>query len=38
MENSDGRRIKRALSIKLDSIHYLTKNELDILKKNTINY
>jgi miniconductance mechanosensitive channel len=33
MENSDGRRIKRALSIKLDSIHYLTKNELDILKK-----
>jgi len=33
MENSDGRRIKRALSIKLDSIHYLTKNELDTLKK-----
>ncbi|PQJ81877.1 mechanosensitive ion channel family protein [Polaribacter glomeratus] len=33
MENSDGRRIKRALSIKLDSIHYLSKDELDKLKK-----
>lgn len=33
MEDSDGRRMKRALNIKLDSIHYLSKNELDTLKK-----
>ena len=33
MENSDGRRIKRALNIKLDSVRYLTKDELDKLKK-----
>ena len=33
MENSDGRRIKRALNIKLDSIHYLTKDQVDKLKK-----
>jgi miniconductance mechanosensitive channel len=33
MESSEGRRIKRSLSIKLDSIHYLSKNELDRLKK-----
>ena len=33
MENSDGRRMKRALNIKLDSIHYLSKDELDALKK-----
>lgn len=32
MVNSDGRRIKRALSIKLDSIKYLSKNEIDKLK------
>ncbi len=32
MENADGRRMKRALNIKLDSIHYLTKNEVDTLK------
>jgi len=32
MENADGRRMKRALNIKLDSIHYLTKNEVDSLK------
>ena len=30
--NSDGRRIKRALLIKLDSVHYLTKEEVDSLK------
>jgi len=33
MENSEGRRIKRALNIKLDSIKYLSKNEVDKLKK-----
>jgi miniconductance mechanosensitive channel len=33
MESSEGRRIKRSLSIKLDSIHYLSKNELNSLKK-----
>ena len=33
MENSDGRRIKRALNIKLDSVRYLTKNEIDKLKE-----
>jgi len=33
MVNSDGRRIKRALLIKLDSVKYLTKNEVDSLKK-----
>lgn len=33
MENSDGRRMKRALNIKLESIHYLSKDELDTLKK-----
>ncbi len=33
MENSDGRRIKRALNIKLDSICYLSKSEVDSLKK-----
>jgi len=33
MENSDGRRMKRALNIKLDSIHYLAKDEVDALKK-----
>lgn len=33
MENSDGRRIKRSLSIKLDSVKYLSKNEVDELKK-----
>jgi len=32
MTNSDGRRIKRALIIKLDSVKYLTNNEVDILK------
>ncbi len=32
MENADGRRMKRALNIKLDSIHYLTKKEVDSLK------
>jgi len=32
MMNSDGRRIKRALLIKLDSVHYLSKNEIDRLK------
>jgi miniconductance mechanosensitive channel len=33
MEVSGGRRIKRALNIKLDSVKYLTKNEADSLKK-----
>tara|TARA_R110001592_G_scaffold18337_9_gene76256 strand:+ start:146 stop:1351 length:1206 start_codon:yes stop_codon:yes gene_type:complete len=33
MESSEGRRIKRSLSIKLDSVHYLSKNELNSLKK-----
>jgi len=32
MIKSDGRRIMRSLTIKLDKIKYLTKNELDILK------
>jgi len=32
MVNSDGRRIKRALLIKLDSVKYLTKHEVDSLK------
>ncbi|MGK0325353.1 MAG: miniconductance mechanosensitive channel [Polaribacter sp.] len=32
MEDSDGRRIKRALNIKLDSICYLSKDALDTLK------
>tara|TARA_R110000787_G_scaffold171586_5_gene284233 strand:+ start:444 stop:1688 length:1245 start_codon:yes stop_codon:yes gene_type:complete len=32
MSDSGGRRIKRALHIKLDSIHYLSKDELDTLK------
>lgn len=31
MENSNGRRIKRSLSIKLNSIKYLTKNDIDSL-------
>jgi miniconductance mechanosensitive channel len=33
MVNSDGRRIKRALNIRLDSIKYLNKDEVDSLKK-----
>lgn len=33
MENSEGRRIKRALNIKLDSIDYLSVNEIDKLIK-----
>ena len=33
MEKSDGRRIKRSLNIKLDSIKYLSKNEVDKLKE-----
>jgi miniconductance mechanosensitive channel len=32
MTNSDGRRIKRALNIKMDSIKYLTDNEINKLK------
>ncbi|GAL01667.1 small-conductance mechanosensitive channel [Nonlabens ulvanivorans] len=32
MEVSDGRRIKRALNIKLDSVSYLNKDEVDTLK------
>jgi len=33
MENAAGRRIKRALSIKLDSISYLSKDQINDLKK-----
>ncbi len=33
MMDSGGRRIKRALNIKLDSVKYLTKDEVDSLKK-----
>ena len=33
MVNSDGRRIKRALNIRLDSVKYLNKDEVDSLKK-----
>jgi len=33
MVNSDGRRIKRALNIKLDSVHYLSKKQVDKLSK-----
>jgi len=33
MVNSDGRRIKRSLNIKLDSVHYLTKDQVDKLSK-----
>lgn len=33
MINSDGRRIKRSLNIKFDSIKYLSKDEVDSLKK-----
>lgn len=33
MESSDGRRIKRALTIKLNSISYLTENKVNDLKK-----
>ena len=33
MTDSDGRRIKRALSVKLDSIKYISKDEVDKLKK-----
>lgn len=33
MQNSGGRRIKRALSIKLDSISYLASNEVNKLKE-----
>lgn len=33
MEDSDGRRIKRSLNIKLNSIHYLSKEKVEELKK-----
>jgi miniconductance mechanosensitive channel len=33
MEDSEGRRMKRALKIKLDSISYLSKDKIDELKK-----
>ena len=36
MVNSDGRRIKRALLIKLESVKYLTNNETNNLKKISI--
>ncbi len=32
MEDSDGRRIKRSLNIKLDSVKYLTVNQIDKIK------
>lgn len=33
MENSGGRRIKRSLNIKLNSVHYLSADEIESLKK-----
>jgi miniconductance mechanosensitive channel len=33
MVNSEGRRIKRALNIKLDSVHYLTTDQVDKLSE-----
>ena len=33
MENSGGRRIKRAINIKLASVHFLSEKEVDALKK-----
>lgn len=36
MVNSDGRRIKRALTIKLDSVSYLSKSQVDELMKINI--
>jgi len=33
MENASGRRIKRSLNIKLDSVNYLTVNQIDKLKE-----
>ncbi|MGB1268962.1 MAG: mechanosensitive ion channel family protein [Flavobacteriaceae bacterium] len=36
MANSDGRRIKRSLIIKLDSISYLTKEQVDNMRKITL--
>jgi len=33
MQSSGGRRIKRALNINIDSVHYLTTKEVDELKK-----
>ncbi len=33
MQSSGGRRIKRSVNIKLDSIHYITNDELDSFKK-----
>lgn len=33
MQNAGGRRIKRAINIKISSIRYLTENELDILSE-----
>ena len=33
MQSSGGRRIKRSVNIKLDSIHYVTNDELDSFKK-----
>lgn len=33
MVNSEGRRIKRALNIKLDSVHYLTKDQVNKLDR-----
>jgi len=36
MENSDGRRIKRSLIIKINSVKYLTDTEISALKKITL--
>ena len=36
MEESEGRRIKRSVNIDVNSIHYLTKGELEVLKKSVL--
>lgn len=36
MEESDGRRIKRSVNIDVQSIHYLTAGELEVLKKSVL--
>ncbi len=36
MEESKGRRIKRSVNIDVQSIHYLTDGELDVLKKSVL--
>lgn len=36
MEESEGRRIKRSVNIDVNSIHYLSKEELEVLKKSVL--